>query len=105
MAVLTETQFVPVSVSASGNTQLIAGVTGAKIRVTSFILVAAAAVTAKFVSGASPDLTGAMSLAIGKPIGDNSHVGLFETAVGAALTITLGGAVQVSGHLGYVLVT
>jgi len=70
-----------------------------------FLLVAAGGVVAKLVSGTSPDLTGGMSLAMGRPIVSAARMGLLETAVGAALTLNLGSAVQTSGFLVYATVT
>src|SRR6266550_1046751 len=66
----------------------------------------APAVAAKFVSGASPDLTGAMSLTTGRAVMiGKPPFGIIETAVGAALTLNLSGAVQTSGFVVYALVT
>ena len=82
-----------------------------KIRVIGYTLVAASAVTAKFQSGGSTDLTGAMSLITGVPLSPHSDarlpagvIGLFETNIGEKLNLVLGSGVQVSGHLAYVLV-
>src|SRR5213592_5010247 len=106
MAVLSEAQFAPISTAASGNTQLVAAVGGAKIRIVGLMLVVAGTVAVKFVSGGSPDLTGAMTLAVGKWISAESvPFGVVETAAGAALNINLGSAVQTSGWLVYVLAT
>ena len=106
MAVLSEPQFAPISTAASGNTQLVAAVAGAKIRIVGFLLVTAGTVLVKFVSGASPDLTGAMTLAVGKWISaEQAPFGILETAVGQPLNINLGSAVQTSGWLVYVTVT
>ena len=70
-------------------------------------LVAAGAVTAQFQSGAGGAArTGVMSLITGVPLvvpySPNGH---FDTADAALLNLSLGGAVQVSGHLTYVEVT
>lgn len=99
-------RFAKIDLNASGD--LVAAVTGFKIRVTSYKMVAAGAVTAKFQSGATTDLSGAMSLItgneVGHDLGSDRHgefVGYFETAVGEKLNLVLGGAVQVSGHLTY----
>ncbi len=106
MAVLSEPQFLPVSTASSGNTTLVAGVAGQKVRVLAMVIVAASAVAAKFVSGASPDLTGAMSLTTGRAVMiGKPPFGIIETAVGAALTLNLSGAVQTSGFVVYALVT
>lgn len=78
-----------------------------KIRVLSYVIVAAGAVNVKFTGGTGPavDLTGAMPLATNGGVAVSSAgVGLFETAINSKLTINLSGAVQVSGHVAYILV-
>lgn len=102
--------FVQISTAASGQGALVAAIVGRKIRVINYGIISAGAVTVKFQS-ASTDLTGAMSLAAnggisatGTALGPNGFFGLFETASGEALNINLGGAVQVGGHLGYVVI-
>lgn len=97
-------KFAAISASSSGNNTLIAAVAGKKIRVLSYTLVCTTAATAKFQSGAGgTDLCGAM------PFGANGGVsvpfnplGHFETAVNTLLNLSIGSAVQVSGHLCYV---
>lgn len=91
-----------IATAAAGATQLVAAVVGKRIRVLGYTLVAAAAVTAKFQS-ATNDLTGALPLAANggaSPTGA-PQVPLFETNVGEALNVNLGGAVAVAGHLTY----
>jgi hypothetical protein len=102
-------RFAKIDLAASGD--LVAAAPNRKIRVTSYKLVAAGSVTVKFQSGASTDLTGAMSLITGAEVGHDlgsdrcgEFVGYFETAVGEKLNLVLGGSVQVSGHLTYELV-
>ncbi len=98
-------QRVPLSINAasSGNNTLLAAVTGYKIRVLSYTLVAAGTVTAAFQSGAAGTaLTGTMTLIAGVPlVVDLQREGHFETAVSALLNLSLGGATQVSGFLIY----
>lgn len=94
-------KFASISTASSGYTSLVAAVPGKKIRVLSYVLVAAGAVTAQFAS-ASSARTGAMPLAANGGVSAQSPTGLFETAVNEALRLNLGGAVQVSGHLSYV---
>lgn len=99
-----------ISTASSGATAVVAAASGRRIRVVSYVLVAAGAVTAKWQS-ASTDLTGAMSLITGTPLApapfpqrhSGGYDGHIQTAPGEALNLTLGGAVQVSGHLTYVL--
>lgn len=98
--------FKSVAVSGSGDNTAIAAVTGKAIRVLSYTLVCAAAVTVAFQSGASGTaLTGTMSFAAngGVSSGYNPQ-GHFQTAPGALLNISLGGAQSVAGHITYVLV-
>jgi len=96
-------RFAKIDTASSGATAIVSAVAGYAIRVVAFFCVAGADVTVKWQSN-STDLTGAMSLAEHGGISADSHSGLFETALGAALNITLGGAVQVSGSVAYVLV-
>jgi hypothetical protein len=98
-----DVSFASVSVAASGANPVIAAVTGKKIRVLSYTLVADGAVTAKWRTAASADLSGAMSLAANGSLG-SPLVPLMETVAGEALTLTLGGAVGVRGHITYQLV-
>jgi hypothetical protein len=95
-----------VDTATSGANTLLTGVANQKFRVYGYLLVAAGAVTANVKSG-STSLTGAMSLITGTPLSAWSPVAegqrnpVLETASGDDLVLTLGGAVQVSGHLLY----
>lgn len=96
-------KFASISAASSGANTLVAAVTGKKIRVLGYVLVAANAVNANFESGTT-DISGVMSL---PAFGGVSYAGgreapAFETASGAALGLTLGSAVQVSGHISYI---
>lgn len=94
-------QYAKIDLAASGD--LVALTAGKRIRVLSLTLVAAGAVTAKLQSGASSDLTGAMSLITGVPlVWPESPRGYVQTVSGEKLNLVLGGAVQVSGQLSYV---
>lgn len=93
---------VKIDVAATSN-ELVAAVAGQIVSVVEYNIVAAGAVTAQFKS-ASTALTGAMSMITGVPINDRIHDDsrrdcLFQTAKGEALNLTLGGTVQVSGHM------
>lgn len=108
MALMSEVQFAVVNTAAAGNNTIVAAqAAGVKIRVVGFFLVAAAAVTANFQSGAGgTSLTGAMTMATGVPLNPaSSTVGLFETAAATLLNLSLGGAVQVSGFVAWVAVS
>lgn len=89
---------------------VVAAITGKKIRVLSYTIVAAGAVTAIWKSGTTA-LSGAMSMITGVPIHSSvqpnslgDYVPVLQTAAGEALVVTLSSGVQVSGHLTYVLV-
>jgi len=97
-------KFAAISCSSSGNNTIVAAVTGKKIRVLAYVIVHTLAVTAKFKSStAGTDLTGAMPAGINGTVqAPFCPVGYFETASGEALTLVLGGAVAVGGHITYV---
>lgn len=94
------TQSAAISVTA-GTNELVAAVTGKRIKVFSYAVVATGAGTVKFQS-ASTDLTGAMSFAANGGIscapGDDPW---FATAAGEALNIVTSGSA--AGHLSYVI--
>lgn len=96
-------KFAVIAASSSGDNTLIAAVTGKKIRVVEYMLVAAGTVSVKFRSGATPDLTGAMPMVANSSlVGGYCPVGMFETVAGLPLTLNLSGAVAVTGHLTYI---
>ena len=93
-----------ISTSSSGATQLVAAVTGKKIRVLSYVLFCNAAVNAKFQSG-STDLTGLLYLAANGGVSATVEgIGCFQTASGEALNLNLSGAIAVGGHITYVFI-
>lgn len=100
-----------IDTAASGDTTIVRGVPGQKIKVVNYTLVAAAAVTARWLSGKATgqgqqtNLSGAMAFAANGGAAPTSQPAahLFETAQGQDLVLNLGGAVQVSGHLMYFL--
>lgn len=91
--------------ASSGDNELVAAVSGKKIRVLSVFAVAANTVTVRFESGAGGTaLTGQMVLtnpSDGFVLPFNPG-GWFETAAGAALNLELSGAVSVDGCLSYI---
>jgi hypothetical protein len=100
-------QYAVINTNASGPSQILAGTGGKKIRVLSYRFVADADVGVTFRDATAPaNLTGAM--ATGAKGGGGgaafSPAGHFETGVGNALGINLSAAIQVSGHLTYILV-
>jgi hypothetical protein len=97
-------KFASIDIAASGDTTEVALVSGKKIRVLAYRFVSAGAVSVRFKSGASTNLTGAMSTGAAGGGGGAAFnpIGHFETASGEALVMNLSAAVQVSGHLVYV---
>ena len=91
---------VPLSVDLAATGELLAA-PGAGLRYTvqRYTLVAAGSVTVKFES-ATTDLTGAMSLIAGVALVSTTALVCNENE---ALNLTLGGSVQVSGHLEYAI--
>lgn len=97
---------VKIDTATSGSNTLVAADTNRRIRVLSYHLVVASAVTVKFIGGAA-DLTGVMSFAANGGIALSSghpDIPLLQTAKNEALIISLGGNVQVSGSVTYDLV-
>lgn len=94
-----------VSTASSGATSIVSAPgAGKRIRVLGYCLAAAGAVTAKWQSAAN-DLTGAMSLATGVAQPSGSYPGgCLDCNANEALNINLGGAVQVSGWVNYVVI-
>ena len=92
-------------IDASASADVIAAVTGKKIRIVAGFFTVAADTTVKFQSGASTDLTGAMTVkAGGGLVLPFNQAGYFETAAGAKLNVVLGTATQTSGGLTYITV-
>jgi hypothetical protein len=95
-----------VNFATAANQPLVAAQGGRnKIKVVSFLLVAAGAVVVTFQTAATP-ITGPMTMATGIPLtADPGDVlaRLFETNPNEALNLLLSGAVQVSGFVNYVV--
>lgn len=105
MAYAAPVNFAVISTASAGANTLVAAVTGKRIRVISYALVAAGAVSVNFENGTT-DITGVLPLAAnsGLSFPGTESGPAFETSPGALLGLTLSGAVQVSGHLTYILV-
>lgn len=85
---------------ASGTGEIVAAQAGTRIIVMNYTVTVASTVTLTWKS-ASTALSGAMTVTVGlSPLASES---LMATASGEALNLTLGSAVQVSGHLTYCL--
>ena len=100
--------FAAISAASSGNNTIVAAQgTSNIILVHQVLLVASGAVTVRFESGADgAALTGQMALpANGGFVIPFSPVGWFKTAANTLLNLELSGATQVSGVVGYTVVT
>lgn len=96
-------KFATISASASGSNSIVAAVTGKKIRVLQFSLIANGTVNAKFRSAAATDKTGLYYLVANSGLAPPfCPLGLFETTSGEALTLDLSAAIAVGGQLVYV---
>lgn len=93
-------KYAVISANTSGDTTVVAAVTGKRIRAVAFALVAAGTVNVKFKRG-STDITGTMRLVEAGGIAHAFEGGLFQTNVGEALNINLSANVQVGGYLVY----
>lgn len=88
--------------SATGDQEIVALVAEKQIVVLSVALRCAAAVALTWKSDANP-LSGAMNFGIADGYALSHDRGVMETNVGEALNLNLGGNVQVSGHLTYMV--
>ena len=98
-------RYVAVDAATSGDNEIVAAVTGKRIRVLAGSLtMTGTAVTIRFESSAGGDaLTGQMTPAQGQTISlPFCPVGHFETVAGESLNMELGGAQSVDGWLVYV---
>lgn len=96
--------FAVFGLSASGsNQQVVAAVSGKKIRVVQFRVHAAAIASMYFLNGTTP-VTFDISFTAGEKFGEDfNRFGWFETAAGAALNARVTTS-AVGGYLGYVLI-
>ncbi len=98
--------FADIDVAASGDNTLIAAVAGKKARILSLLLVASAAVNARFEDGAAgAALSGQMNLTTNSGfVLPYNPLGWFETTANTLLNLELSGATSVDGLLTYILV-
>jgi len=97
-------KYAAIDAATSGDNEIVAAVSGKRIRVISCFMIAAGAVNVRFESGAGGTaLTGQMNLTTnsGFTLNENNS-GWLETASGAALNLELSGAVSVDGCLSYI---
>ena len=106
-------KYAVVNASASGSSTIVAAVANKRIRVLSYVIIAAGAVTVTWrsvdsASGYVTSISGAMALAanggVSPAAGQSVPAGLigqFETNQGEELAINLSAAVSVAGHITY----
>jgi len=92
--------YAPINATNSGNTEVVGAVSGKRIRVIAYAVIANATVSIKFRSGTT-DITGSMRVVQGGGIAHAYDGGLFETAVGQALNINLSANATVGGYVVY----
>jgi hypothetical protein len=94
-----------INASASGNNTIVAAVGGKKIKVLQYKVVVSANVTVTWESSGGSVLDGPCAFAAnGGEAPPYCPVGHFDTLTGEGLVMNLSSAVQVGGHLKYVLV-
>ena len=93
-------QYLPINANSFGNTQIVPAVSGKRIRVIAYAVIANATVSIKFQSGTT-DITGSMRIVEGGGIAHAYDGGLFQTAVGQALNINLSTNATVGGYVVY----
>jgi hypothetical protein len=92
-------RFLPISIADIGNTELIAGVAGFRVRVIGLVLTSDAVSSFKFSDGS--DLTGEFSLAANTPfVWPTSVVAYLSTGAGNGLSVDLD-AGDIKGFLVY----
>lgn len=92
-----------ISQTATASTALVAAVVGKKIRVLAITLMAAGATNVTILRAATA-ISGAMPLAANTGFSADSMYGIFETAAGEALNMSMSASVQVSGFLTYITI-
>ena len=99
-------QFAAISEATAADNVLVAGTTGNVIVVLNYVLVAGGTVNATFKDGTPTSLSGALPLVAnaGASFAGDVDSPAFKAAEGEDLVLTLDAAVQVSGHLAYLVV-
>lgn len=110
MAATRIANYAVIDAGSSGNNSLVAAVSGKRIIVVGYLLMGGGTVTAYFRDGTGgSEITGPLPLVAQSvvqdtvPINPSTNQGLFQTGIGNALVLNLGGAVQVSGYVVYIL--
>lgn len=95
-------KFAVVSKSAAATAEIVAAVTGKRIRVLAYTLVASGGANSVNWENGTTDITGVMDLPNDTSLSASSPDGLFETSVGTALQLTQSAATLVAGHVTYI---
>ena len=99
--------YAAISASSSGANTVVAAVANKRIRVQNYLLVGGGTVTATWksdttaISGGLPLVANSVVACSAGNSNPNGPDGVLETAGGAALVLDLSGAVAVSGHIRY----
>jgi len=93
-------QYAPINATSFGDTQIVPAVSGKRIRVIAYAVIANLTVSIKFRSGTT-DITGSMRVVEGGGIAHAYDGGLFETDVGQPLNINLSNNATVGGYVVY----
>jgi len=92
--------YAPINATTSSDTQVVGAVSGKRIRVVAYAVIASATVNIKFRSGTT-DITGSMRIVEGGGIAHAYDGGLFQTAVNQPLNINLSTNATVGGYVVY----
>ena len=99
--------FAAINVDGADSDEIIAAVTGDKLRVFSYNIKCSGAVNITFEEGGGTDLTGAIPLTANGDLGapmNCGQFGCFETSAGEALNLLKSAAVNCDGHITYAAV-
>jgi hypothetical protein len=88
-------------IDVAGSADIVAAVTGKKIRVIHCTIFAGSAETLTVQSGGSTALTGDMDIGANGGFADRNDFGIWETAVSQKLNFVQTGSVELSGYLLY----
>lgn len=103
-ASISEPRYAAIDTATAASNAIVAPVTGKRVRILGGFIIVAASVVVTFEDSDGTNLTGAMTMGEGVVMPISSYLGYMETAVGKGFNMLLGGAVQVSGGVTYVLV-
>lgn len=98
-----QAQFATITTAGTSDT-IVAAISGKRIRVLNYVLLATSASTATWKSNTTA-ISGVLPVgAYGGAVGPFSPAGHFQTAIGEALKLDQGSSANVQGHLTYTLI-